>query len=372
LKLLNPWMLIGQSSLSHLPAFVLVDNGPMFSLAGRIASLSFATAPFLLAFSLTPPKAEPTSEQVYKNIQVFKGVPASDLIPAMEFMSASLKYECTDCHDPKDYAADTQVKGVARKMVLMQRDINAKHFNNRLEVTCMTCHHGAEHPAGTPLPNNLALRHPRLDNAPKPADVFAKHLAALGDAKGVLVRTGTMTAPNDQTHEVETKPVEMLQGAGGKFLVSSAGRIVGSNGKETWYGTYPMTDEPAFGFGRFGRAWRSNADFAGLTNPAIAGKDKIGNTDVIVVRSPRPATSSTEELYFDAKTGLLLRLVNIRRSTIGTVVSSIDYSNFKTVSGVKVPMRIVSTYAGGEQWILDFKTAKFDSSISDDRFKMGG
>ena len=40
--------------------------------------------------------------------------------------------------------------------------------------------------------------------------------------------------------------------------------------------------------------------------------------------------------------------------------------------GVNVPMRIVSTYAGGEQWKLDFKTAKFDSSISDDRFKMGG
>ena len=125
-------------------------------------------------------QAEPTCEQVFKNIKVFNGVPASDMIPAMEFMSASLKYQCSDCHNPKDYSEETRMKETTRQMVIMQREINAKNFNNKLEVTCMTCHGGAEHPTATPVPTGVNLRHERLERAPAPEDLFRKHIAAVG------------------------------------------------------------------------------------------------------------------------------------------------------------------------------------------------
>jgi len=44
------------------------------------------------------PPAEKTVEQVQKNIKVLNGMPQSQLIPAMNFMSASLGVRCTYCH----------------------------------------------------------------------------------------------------------------------------------------------------------------------------------------------------------------------------------------------------------------------------------
>lgn len=314
----------------------------------------------------------PTSEQVFKDIKVFKGVPASDLIPAMEFMSASLGWQCTDCHDPKDYSAHTSAKETAREMVLMQRDINTKHFGGRLEVTCMSCHNGKEHPAGAAIPSGLNLRHQRIENGPKPEDLFAKHIAAVGKDPGMVTRTGNLTAPNDETHKLETNPAEFVQAPGGKFRAASGPRKFGSDGTTVWYGTNPMTDEPAAIFGRIGRAWRGDQAFAGLERVSFTGKDKVGKSEVFVVRGSRPATTSTEELWFDSKSGLLLRLVNMKRSTIGTVVTQIDYSNYKGVGSAKVPMKVETTFADGTKWTMDFKNAKADANSNDSLFKIGG
>jgi hypothetical protein len=338
----------------------------------RVLLLALATTPFLAAIAQqTADKQAPTSDQVYKNIQVFKGVPASDLIPAMEFMSASLKYECSDCHDVKDFSIETPTKETARKMVIMQRDINTKNFNGRLEVTCNSCHGGQEHPAGTPIPEGVSLRHPRLESPPKPEDLFAKHIAAAGKQTGPMVRKGTLTAPNDVTHKVETTPLEFTQAPGGKFRLVAGERKVGSDGKQVWYGAYAMTDEPAAIFGRIGRNWSGDAAFAGLERLSISGKEVLGKNQAVVVRASNPGTTSTQEFYFDPKSNLLVRLMNARRSTLGTVISVLDYSNYKSVGGVQLPMKVVATFAGGEKWIMDFKSAKVDPSVTDAAFKPG-
>ncbi|MEQ1823690.1 MAG: photosynthetic reaction center cytochrome c subunit family protein [Fimbriimonadaceae bacterium] len=323
----------------------------------RFALLITAVVPFAV-FSAQQDQKPPTCEQVFKNIKVMNGVPATDMIPAMEFMSASLGYQCSDCHDPKDYAAETRTKESARNMVLLQRDINTKYFNGKLEVTCMSCHNGKEHPSSTPIPNGLNLRHERFETTIKPEELFAKHVSAVGKAPSKLSRIGSLTAPDDATHKPTTSPLEFIQESGNKFSMVAAERKVASDGMQVSYGGNPMFDEPAAIFGRLGRAWRGDQAFAGLERTTISGKDKIGKSEVIVVRGTRPATTSTEELYFDAKSGLLLRLVNIKRSTLGAVVSSIDYSNYKSVNGCKVPMKVVLTFAGGEQWAMDFKSAK--------------
>ena len=61
-----------------------------------------------------------TAEQAYKNIQVLKGIPADQLIPAMQFITASLGVQCDFCHVENAFEKDDKEhKQTARKMMRM-------------------------------------------------------------------------------------------------------------------------------------------------------------------------------------------------------------------------------------------------------------
>lgn len=58
---------------------------------------------------------------------------------------------CFFCHVQGNFAADDKdEKKMARKMIMMVRDINANTFNGEQEVTCFTCHRGSPHPLTEP------------------------------------------------------------------------------------------------------------------------------------------------------------------------------------------------------------------------------
>ena len=40
----------------------------------------------------------PVAEQVFKNIQVLKGIPVDDFMDTMGIMSAALGFDCVECH----------------------------------------------------------------------------------------------------------------------------------------------------------------------------------------------------------------------------------------------------------------------------------
>ncbi len=338
----------------------------------RLVLPALCAAPFIVAFSQQdPPQQELKAEEVYANIKSFKGVPAHDLIPAMEFMAASMKWECKDCHDTNDYSKETHQIETTRKMIDLQREINTKWFDGRLEVTCMTCHRGEEHPTNLPLPDGTVIRHGRTSNPPKALDLFAKHTAAVGKMPAMLTRTGTLTAPSDATHEIETKPVEFIQAEGGKFKIVSGDRTIVCDGSQvTYYGSL-LWGEPVSIFQRVGRSWLGDKAFEGLAGHAVAGTNKVGNKSVIVVRSNRASSGSQEDLYFDTETGMLLRMVNMKRSSLGTVVTGFDYEEFKLVDGSLVPMRVTVTFAGGQQWVMEFKDAKTSATVDESLFKIG-
>src|SRR5262249_14963681 len=111
-------------------------------------TLAVATPAFTQA-AQTP--AGRTAAQAYKNIQVLKDIPNTQLIPTMRFISAALGVECEFCH-MGDRSVDTPNKNTARKMMLMMTSINNTSFNGRMNVTCYTCHHGNSNPVGTPTP----------------------------------------------------------------------------------------------------------------------------------------------------------------------------------------------------------------------------
>ena len=79
-------------------------------------------------------------------------MPAEQLIPAMQFISASLGVECEFCHVQGAFDKDDkQTKKTAREMMTMMMAINKENFKGHREVTCFTCHRGSNDPVGTPI-----------------------------------------------------------------------------------------------------------------------------------------------------------------------------------------------------------------------------
>jgi len=80
-----------------------------------------------------PPKP---AEEVYKNIQVMKGVPAPRLMGAMQFFAKSLGVECSYCHVPNEFDKDDKApKSTARKMLKMVHQINGDNFPDNQVVS---------------------------------------------------------------------------------------------------------------------------------------------------------------------------------------------------------------------------------------------
>ena len=109
------------------------------------------------AMSAPPAKTDPanapkTTEQVYKNIKVLTGVPADQLIPAMQFITGSLGVGCNFCHVEGHFDQDDKKpKEIARKMMTMMFAINKDNFAGHREVTCNSCHNGSPKPASIPV-----------------------------------------------------------------------------------------------------------------------------------------------------------------------------------------------------------------------------
>ena len=69
------------------------------------------------------------AEDAYKNITTLKGIPAEQLIPTMQFISASLGVECDFCHVEHAFEKDDKKpKMIARKMIVMMTAINKDNF----------------------------------------------------------------------------------------------------------------------------------------------------------------------------------------------------------------------------------------------------
>src|SRR5579859_4215828 len=100
----------------------------------------------------TPPQAAgKKAEEQFKNIQVLKGVPAEQIFPTMQFITASLGVECDFCHVQGAFEKDDKKnKQTARKMMAMMFAINKENFDGHREVTCYSCHRGNARPQAIP------------------------------------------------------------------------------------------------------------------------------------------------------------------------------------------------------------------------------
>src|SRR5512138_2512065 len=106
-----------------------------------------------VAAAQAPADRPPNAEEVFKNVQVLKGMPVDQFMGTMGFFSAALGMNCTDCHVDESggnwakYADDNDLKRTARRMVQMVAGINKGSFAGRQVVTCNTCHRGSTKPS---------------------------------------------------------------------------------------------------------------------------------------------------------------------------------------------------------------------------------
>src|SRR5262245_45166901 len=131
------------------------------------------------------PQPPRTAAQAFKNIQVLKDMPASQLQSAMSFIAASLGVECTHCHTPPAMEKDDKpAKQTARRMLAMVNEIN-KNFGDKTLVNCATCHRGQLRP--TTIPPLPSLASPIVSSSPAAAsalptvdEILARYIKAIG------------------------------------------------------------------------------------------------------------------------------------------------------------------------------------------------
>jgi len=159
--------------------------------------------------------AAPTAmlaEQAFKNVTALKGISAADFMGTMGIMSASLGFDCSECHnaagtDKVDWAHDTPRKIIARRMVNMVAAINKDNFGGRQLVTCWSCHRNRDKPVVTPNldfvygmpplePDDLVPA--SVPGLKKPDEIIDRYLNAIGGAQKLAAMT-SVTAVGTST-----------------------------------------------------------------------------------------------------------------------------------------------------------------------------
>src|SRR3954471_10444687 len=139
------------------------------------------------------------AEEVFKNIQVLRGLTVDQFMGTMGFIASALSMNCSECHDltgASDFASDAiPRKQMARRMILMVDMFNKVNFAGKREVTCYSCHRGAGLPKVTPSlaeqyeappeddPNEVEPVETAIPNAPTADQILDKYIQAVGGAQ---------------------------------------------------------------------------------------------------------------------------------------------------------------------------------------------
>lgn len=327
---------------------------------------------------------EQTMEQKYKNIQVLKGLPASQLRPMMNYINAALGVNCAFCHvrngDQWEFEKDdNNHKKIARRMIQMTMDINKNSFQGRVQVSCYTCHRGDEHTVGIPpLPRVApAEAQPSTDPRPTPQQILAKYAEAIGSKEAVekiktRVIKGVSVAANGQDFPLEvvfaspdkySLSVNLPQGASAQKLNGASGWI--KNARED-------RAMESVDLAR-ARSWAWSLEPLQIKEPypqmGFGGTVKINGRDTQVVRMGLP-DKRRAAFHFDKETGLLTRRLVMTETPIGVDSEQTDYEDYREVDGVKVAHTIRVTYLDNlYSYTRKFTEIKHNAPVDESQFK---
>src|ERR1041385_1241364 len=176
-----------------------------------------------------------TAGQRFKNIQIFKNLPAAQLDPTMAFISGSLGVKCNYCHVNQFDKDDKPTKLAARRMIQMVFDVNKASFNGQGAVSCFTCHRGKPTPVSVPvMGQNLwapSSPSPTPEPLPPVKQILDHYVQALGGAEALQKITSRTAKGSRIGADNVLVPEEVYQKAPDKLLtVTSYPNVVFSNG----------------------------------------------------------------------------------------------------------------------------------------------
>lgn len=309
-------------------------------------------APFSAVSQDGASRPEKTAEQVYKNIQVFKGLPASELDADMAFISGSLGVRCNYCHVNPFEKDDKPTKQTARKMIRMVFDLNRGSFNGQGAVSCFTCHRGQPRPASVPsVGQNLWQQSdPAAKDAPLPGvdQILERYVQAVGGRQAIERVTSRVMKGSRVGADGVLVPEEVYAKAPNKLLtVTSYPKLVfrtGFNGTLGWaVANQAGRDLPEEALAQL----RREAEFYKETRlkeiypkMIVLGRASVGGREAYVVEATPPGGGGPEKLYFDAQTGLLVRKYAETKTVLGRFPTQTDYEDYREVDGVLLPFTI--------------------------------
>jgi hypothetical protein len=315
------------------------------------------------------------AEAVFKNVQVLKGIPVDQFMGTMGFFSASLGLNCTDCHVDESggnwakYADDNALKQTTRRMIRMVAAINQTNFGARQLVTCNTCHRGTRKPNvmpslallyGSPPPDEPGDPIEQAPGQPSADQVLDKYLAALGGVSrlanvSTIVAKGTFKGYDDSDKSAMEMFAKSPSQRSTVVHTLSGTSTTTFDGREGWIAA-PETEKPVPLLGITGQdldGLKLEAELLfpsrirqSLTKWRVGARMTINDREVQPVQGTT-ASGGTATLCFDVESGLLVRLVRFSESPVGRLVSQIDYSDYRDVSGVKVPYRWTVSWLDG-------------------------
>jgi len=359
------------------------------------AILAGAVTACLLGTLLLKGQAQPRpqmAEDVFKNVQVLKGIPVDEFMNTMGIFSAALGMSCEDCHASggrtwEDYAIDTSPrKRMARAMVGMMAGINRTYFGGRQVVTCYTCHRAGNHPQVTP---NLATLYDRpleaedvieqAANGPSADEILDRYIQAVGGARPLTALTSFTARGTSRGYgpESDPRPVEIYSKAPAQRTTVvhtlNGDSTAVYDGREGWIAAplRPVAVLAITGQALEGVRLDAELGFPGQIKQTLAQwrsgyPTTIGDRDVQVVQGRTPG-GSLVTLYFDAETGLLTRQIRYAESPVGRMPTHVDYSDYRDVAGVKLPFRWTVTWLDGKE-TFELSEIRANAAVEASRF----
>ena len=315
------------------------------------------------------------AEEVFKNVQVLKGIPVDQFMGTMGFFSASLGLNCTDCHveesggDWARYADDNALKQMARVMTVMVNNINRTSFGGRQVVTCNTCHRGSSKPNvmpsldalyGAPPPDEPGDPFGQAPGQPPPDQILDKYLAAIGGpARAAALTSFTAKGTYIGFDDAEKVPMELYAPAPNRRTTVVHGQggetVTTIDGRNGWMAA-PLTERPFAVIALTGEELAGAHFETGLFFPSRL-KDSLTKwrTGVPVLLNDREmnvvqgdlAGGGVATLCFDAQTGLLVRLIRYAQSPVGRLVTRVDYDDYREVADLRMPFKWTVRWLSG-------------------------
>ena len=333
----------------------------------------------------TPKKAE----EQFKNIQILKGIPAEQLFPTMEFISASLGVNCEFCHVKNAFEKDDKKpKQTARKMMEMMFAINKDNFDGRRNVTCYSCHRGDAKPLAIPVvmaaepkatgePHGAAAGGTEKESSassPSAEQLLDKYVKALGGAATIEKISSRVMKGTIEFGE-QSMPILIYAKDPDRRIsfahTPNGDSVTAFDGHEGWL--VSPGRPPHFMQGSETDAASIDADLHLATHlpqmfsaMKVDGHEKIGDQEAYVLVGERQGKTPLK-LYFDEQSGLLLRLVRFGETAVGWLPTQIDYTDYREADGIKVPYRWTLARPNG-RFTIQLTELKQNVPIDDAKF----